>query len=213
MQHRATTNTVLTISGLYSLVGWLGPPILKFFNFVQLADGLREMMNLIALNHVSISWPGIYLFGFIASAVGIVSINLDLTRKYISRKRVSHYRDWNMNGCDAILYIANNSLSGTTFPENSKGHLARSAFYEAARIGKIQVAGMSDGSTLLKNIPNRIWDGENRLDFRGCMLSASERSLCIRWKDEEKILYWGLMVDEEEIRNTWPEAPIQNGRV
>jgi hypothetical protein len=126
-----------------------------------------------------------------------------------TRQIDSNYRAFDMNGCDAIFYIAINSLAGTTFSENNKSQLARTAFYEAAKRGKIQVAGMAEGSTLLENIPKRIWDGKNRLDSR-CM--QSERSLRITWKDEEKILYWGLMVDRREIQKTWPEAPTRHER-
>lgn len=210
MQHRTVANYACATVNIFSLVGWLGSSFLKFINLVQYADSLREMMNLFPIKDVSISWSGLYLFGFIASGVGIIAINWDLAQTYYRRKRESTYRDWNMNGCDAILYIAVNSLAGTTFPENRKSQLATTAFYEAARTGKIQVAGMAEGSTLFENIHKRIWNGENRLDIRGCM--SGERSLRINWKNEEKILYWGLMVDRREIQKTWPEAPARHER-
>lgn len=214
MQYRTVSNSALAVVGVFSFIGWLGPRILKFINLVQDANGLREMMSLVAIKDVSISWPGIYLFGFIASGVGIIAINLDLAQKYYRRKIDSGHRDWNMNGCDAIIYIINSSLFGKTFPEEStRIHFSNAAFYEAARKGKIQVAGMAEGSTLFEDIPRHIWNGENKLDIRECMTGARRRTLYLRWKDEEKILYRGLMVDEREIQKTWPEAPTQHERI
>jgi hypothetical protein len=214
MQYRTVSNSALSIVGLFSLIGWLGPRILKFINLVQDADGLREMMNLVAIKDVSISWQGIYLFGFIASGIGIIAINFDLAQKYYRRRIVSSYRAWDMNGCDAILYIVNDSLLGKTFPEESaRIRFSKDSFYEAAEKGKIQVAGIAEGSTLLENIPRHIWNGENKLDIGECMTGTRGRTLYLRWKDEEKILYRGLMVDGREIQKTWPEAPIRPERV
>lgn len=208
MQYRTAANSGLAIIGLFSLIGWLGPRILKFINFVQTADGLRKMMNLVAIKDVSISWPGIYLFGLIASFVGIIAINFDWAQKKIREKR--ERSSWDMNGCDAILYIANTSLLGKTFIETNRSILSSSTFYEAAKTGKIRVAGMNEGSMLLCNIPKRIWGEGNKLDISGCVAGARARSLCIRWKDEEKILYWGLMVNIRDIKKNWPEAPQQH---
>jgi hypothetical protein len=148
---------------------------------------------------------GLFVWPFTSNRVmGIYGL---VRHEQSTRKIDSNYRSLDMNGCEAIRYIAVNSLAGTTFPENSKCQLARTAFYEAARTEKIQVAGMPEGSTLLENIHKRIWDGENSLDIRECM-----RSLRINWKDEEKILYWGLMVNRREIQKTWPEAPPRRER-
>ncbi len=87
MQYRTATNSILAIGGTYSLIGSFGTPILKLFNFVQFADWLREMMNLVQIKDVSISWPGIYLLLFISCVVGIVAINFDLAKKYYLRKK------------------------------------------------------------------------------------------------------------------------------
>jgi hypothetical protein len=112
MNIRSLGNGVCGTAGIVSLLGIAGW-ILKRLGYSSLGD----LLALANVAGVEINWGGVWLVVFVASVVGLITINIDSLRQWRERQRAAKHRDWNMNLCDAIDYIAQTSMLGTAWPE------------------------------------------------------------------------------------------------
>jgi hypothetical protein len=167
-------------------------------------DGARQKTVNVA--GVEINWGGVWLVVFVASVVGLITINIDSLRQWRERQRAAKHRDWNMNLCDAIDYIAQTSMLGTAWPEGERRTFATRALYEATQKGRIKIAGLPKGSSLPVEIPNHWFNGTTAIDIRHCT-ARDEKAAFLLDSDKKTIGYGVLFVVRKEIMTLWPPKP------
>jgi hypothetical protein len=207
MDDRTKKNSLLAAPTLFTFIGAFGAHILDAVGWIQYAQGLDAVMAL--FDDARISWPGIYLFGFILSGCLILGANYDLVRAWRRKRVVTQKRSFDIHIYDAINYIAYQTLACSSLPERERLSAATDAVYAAAKGGKLAVYGRLRETALQQPIPKTVWENtravvqtiqaryDHRAKLGGYVLSDAN--------DEKKVFYDAILLDSSQVRELWPE--------
>jgi hypothetical protein len=207
MDRRAAGNVVAGSTAIFSLIGLIGPEILRAAHLVHDAEALRELMTL--ARELQISWGAVYLYLFLLSVIALLAINSAAIRRTVLKFQKSRQRKWDLNGPAALDYIATLSHFSTALSQGDRYYRAMTALHEAAQKGKIRVAGLAKDSELLAPIPRKVWivaklTFKELSDRRGSVEKITKLDLSL----DGKVEYKDLFVDKEELQKVWPPKPV-----
>jgi hypothetical protein len=195
---RSIGNGVCEITGVISffvIAGW----IFKLGGRPWLSD----LLSLANVDDIKINWDGVWVVVFVASIVGLITINVDYLRQWRQRRIMARHRDWDLNVCDAIDYITQSSMLGTAWPEKDRRTFATGALYEAAKTKKIKMAGLPKGSVLPVEIPSHWFNGTTVIDLKHCT-ARDKKAAFLLDSDQKSVGYDVLFVNRREIVTVWP---------
>ena len=158
-----------------------------------------------SVRSANLSWEGIYFFGFLVGSATLIGINHDHFKQWFDNWQASKRRIWNVTIIEAIQYIASGSYFSNSLHDSEREKRAIDTFREAATKGQVRVAGCAAGSSLLSEIPKRIWrSAELKIDS----LYGRTRVRLTAKKNETSTLFSDLFVDGTEMKRVWPPKPV-----
>ena len=202
---RFITNSTAATAGIVAILGIVA----RRLGIPWLGDAVAFVFK---VPGVEFNWDFLWLLLLVGSIVVLIGINFNAAKRWNDNRSRNNERDWNMNVCDAVDYIAGSSHHAATFPERSRGQAAQNTFYEAARKGTLRLSGSPFGSTLPVEIPKHYFNGTNILDLKRCNSSSDQgRSSFLMEPDGKTILFYALFANRKDVELVWPPKPSSHG--
>jgi hypothetical protein len=208
MGKQSTGNVVFGGTFITAIIELGGPSILRWLGWARAAQWL-ESLAAVSIEGVTINWTGVLFWVAIVAAMGVLATNWNWGVGKFYERKWERQRTWKTPVPYAVHYIANHSMTVVAATNREAILSARAAFEEAARRGKIRVAGIRRNEHNISEIPRGIWGAAKLATDQWTARGDAKSALTLFWEDAP--LYTNLLIDRKEMEKVWVERPSETG--